>query len=359
MIEQADAPLPGCSELSADDPQAGVGGDSSYVGVAFQEVLSCGGQRQQRVLFNRLHGSAYDGITPVDGLSTPARRWSRAAPGGDERVRRGLGRVQPRRLQPARRQPDLRDVAGEQRRDQGHLAGRQPRQRRARPTPSPAPPGCSPTWSRGSRAPAAPACPRSASASRRRGRAWDPRRWSPRRRTARPTPPTASTPPETSTATRRSHGCRGSPAARQIVTAQLYQPPGGLHALKTSRLCAHSPPAAVLVSGARSLASGLPGVRRRRPDRADHRDVAADPGRHARRPAPLAGHSGQSGRAREPVQGRHGVRRPDRAAGQDRGPRDQAGPQAAARVRQLRRSAAAAVAGRRRLRSRQGDRQLG
>ncbi|MGZ4255003.1 MAG: PKD domain-containing protein [Solirubrobacteraceae bacterium] len=70
VIQQADAPLPGCSEASADDPQAGVGGDSSYVGVAFQEVLSCGGQRQQRVLFNRLHGSAYDGITPVDGLST-------------------------------------------------------------------------------------------------------------------------------------------------------------------------------------------------------------------------------------------------------------------------------------------------
>jgi hypothetical protein len=72
VMEQADAPLPGCTELSADDPQAGVGGDSSYVGVAFQEVLSCGGHRQQRVLFNRLRGSAYDGITPIDGLSTSA-----------------------------------------------------------------------------------------------------------------------------------------------------------------------------------------------------------------------------------------------------------------------------------------------
>jgi hypothetical protein len=72
VIEQADGPLPGCSELSADDPQAGVGGDSSYVGVAFQEVLQCGGQRQQRVLMNRLRGSAYDGIRPIDGLSTAA-----------------------------------------------------------------------------------------------------------------------------------------------------------------------------------------------------------------------------------------------------------------------------------------------
>jgi hypothetical protein len=70
VIEQADAPLPGCSELSADDPQAGVGGDSSYVGVAFQAVLQCGGQRRQRVVMNRLRGSAYDGIKPIDGLST-------------------------------------------------------------------------------------------------------------------------------------------------------------------------------------------------------------------------------------------------------------------------------------------------
>lgn len=72
VTEQADAPLPGCSELSADDPQAGVGGDSSFVGVAFQELLQCGAQRQQRVLMNRLRGSAYDGIKPIDGLSTSA-----------------------------------------------------------------------------------------------------------------------------------------------------------------------------------------------------------------------------------------------------------------------------------------------
>jgi hypothetical protein len=72
VTEQADAPLPGCSELSADDPQAGVGGDSSYVGVAFQELLQCGAQREQRVVMNRLRGSAYDGIRPVDGLTTSA-----------------------------------------------------------------------------------------------------------------------------------------------------------------------------------------------------------------------------------------------------------------------------------------------
>ena len=60
--------------------------------------------------------------------------------------------------------------------------------------------------------PAAPACPRSVSASRRRARAWGPRPWSPCRRADRPTPPTASTPQGTSTAMPRSHGCRVSPA---------------------------------------------------------------------------------------------------------------------------------------------------
>jgi hypothetical protein len=70
VVEQADAPLPGCSELSAGDPVAGVGGDSSYVGVSFKELLSCNGQRQQRVLFNRLRGSQYDGVTPADALSS-------------------------------------------------------------------------------------------------------------------------------------------------------------------------------------------------------------------------------------------------------------------------------------------------
>jgi hypothetical protein len=67
--EQADGPLPGCTEVSASDPVVGSEGDSSYAVVAFQEQLSCGGQKQTRVLANRLRGSAYDGLTPVDGLS--------------------------------------------------------------------------------------------------------------------------------------------------------------------------------------------------------------------------------------------------------------------------------------------------
>ncbi len=68
--EQADGPLPGCSETSSDDPVVGTEGDSSYAVVAFQEQLSCGSQNRSRVLANRLRGSAYDGLTQPDGLST-------------------------------------------------------------------------------------------------------------------------------------------------------------------------------------------------------------------------------------------------------------------------------------------------
>ena len=71
-VEQADGPLPGCTELSADEPAVGAGGDSSYVQVAFHEQLSCAGQTSSRVLMNRLRGSAYDGLTQPDGLSGPS-----------------------------------------------------------------------------------------------------------------------------------------------------------------------------------------------------------------------------------------------------------------------------------------------
>jgi hypothetical protein len=70
--EQADAPLPGCTENSADEPVVGAGGDSSYAPVAFRELVSCGGGQQYRVLMNRLQGSLMDGISAVDGLSTPS-----------------------------------------------------------------------------------------------------------------------------------------------------------------------------------------------------------------------------------------------------------------------------------------------
>jgi hypothetical protein len=69
VYEQADAPPSGCTEASADEPDASAGGDSSYAAVAFREQVTCGGHQQSRVLTNRLHASIYDGVTIADGLS--------------------------------------------------------------------------------------------------------------------------------------------------------------------------------------------------------------------------------------------------------------------------------------------------
>lgn len=70
-FERADAPsVDGWQEVSAGDPVISAGGDSSFASVAFQEELASGGARQSRVLIDRLHGSAYDGIEQGDGVST-------------------------------------------------------------------------------------------------------------------------------------------------------------------------------------------------------------------------------------------------------------------------------------------------
>ena len=69
--EQADVPsLNGWQEVSAGNPVIATGGDSTYASVAFQETLVNGGAQQSRVLFNRLHGSRYDGIQAADGVQT-------------------------------------------------------------------------------------------------------------------------------------------------------------------------------------------------------------------------------------------------------------------------------------------------
>ncbi len=70
--EQADIPsLDGWNEVSTSDPVIGSGGDSSYVSVAFNEVLANGSQQQSRVLMRRLRGGMYDVLAQPDGLSTP------------------------------------------------------------------------------------------------------------------------------------------------------------------------------------------------------------------------------------------------------------------------------------------------
>ena len=70
VYEQADAPTGGCAEVSSGDPAIGAGGDSSYAGVAFIEQLACGSVTEPRVLYDRLRGSVFDGITIADGAPT-------------------------------------------------------------------------------------------------------------------------------------------------------------------------------------------------------------------------------------------------------------------------------------------------
>lgn len=72
VFEQADAPsLNGLPEVSADSAALGVGGDSSYVAVAFRETFGSGSAQQSRVLLARLRGSRYDQRGGADGLSAP------------------------------------------------------------------------------------------------------------------------------------------------------------------------------------------------------------------------------------------------------------------------------------------------
>ncbi len=70
--ERADvSTLAGFNEVTADEPAISAGGDSSYAAVVFREVLTNGSVQQSRVLFNRLHGSQYDGLQPADGMTMP------------------------------------------------------------------------------------------------------------------------------------------------------------------------------------------------------------------------------------------------------------------------------------------------
>jgi hypothetical protein len=70
--QQADAPtIGGWSEVSADEPAIASGGDSSYAAVVFHETLASGSARQSRVLMQRLHAGIFDGLVQPDGLGTP------------------------------------------------------------------------------------------------------------------------------------------------------------------------------------------------------------------------------------------------------------------------------------------------
>ena len=69
VFQQADVGnLGSWSEVSADQPDIAVGGNSSWVGVAFDETFSNGSQQASRVLYNRLQGGNYNGISAADGV---------------------------------------------------------------------------------------------------------------------------------------------------------------------------------------------------------------------------------------------------------------------------------------------------
>ena len=63
--------LDGWSEVSADTPSISVGGDSSYVDIAFRENLQSAGQTQSRVMLARLRAETTVPAVALDGLSTP------------------------------------------------------------------------------------------------------------------------------------------------------------------------------------------------------------------------------------------------------------------------------------------------
>ncbi len=69
VFQQADVGSMGSfSEVSADQPDIAVGGNSSWVGVVFHETFSNGSQQASRVLYNRLQGGAYNGVSAADGV---------------------------------------------------------------------------------------------------------------------------------------------------------------------------------------------------------------------------------------------------------------------------------------------------
>lgn len=69
-LAQADpASVGGAREVSADKPSVASGGDSSYAVVAFRETFSSGFSTQTRVLTSRLRAGTFDPTTQPDGLS--------------------------------------------------------------------------------------------------------------------------------------------------------------------------------------------------------------------------------------------------------------------------------------------------
>lgn len=62
----------GWSEVTADSPAVSVGGDSSYIDIAFREQLQSGSNQQERVLVRRLVAEDVSSVSAADGLAAGA-----------------------------------------------------------------------------------------------------------------------------------------------------------------------------------------------------------------------------------------------------------------------------------------------
>ena len=98
--EQADVPsLSGCGEVSAGEPRWRPAATPPTPTWPSEEVVSCGGVEQSRVLVNRLRASQYDGVGRGRRAVEPGSGRRGGPRGRDDRVRPGvrdLGRARPR-----------------------------------------------------------------------------------------------------------------------------------------------------------------------------------------------------------------------------------------------------------------------
>jgi hypothetical protein len=82
---EVDVPsISGLTEVSATDPRIATGADSSFADVAFDETVSNASGQQTRVLLRQLDASEWSSLTEPDGLTTPGVEGS-----GDPQVAMG------------------------------------------------------------------------------------------------------------------------------------------------------------------------------------------------------------------------------------------------------------------------------
>ena len=277
--EQADIPsLDGWNEVSTSDPVIGSGGDSSYVSVAFNEVLASGSQQQSRVLMRRLRGGIYDVLAQPDGLSTPGVEG--ADDPGLAAGEYGEGFVTSSR----EASHELVEMRLGNNGAPGGSSQLDSLPNTAAPFAAPAPAGLHSDLIAWQESPAA-------DSPQIRARFFDGTSFGPEQVLSSP----AMGPTDAAdglladgdgAADAVAVWVQGSAGSRAIVAAQLYQPPGSFGALKRSRYARSVEPTLTWSASRELLGSGpLRGDARRHTGRADHGNLAQLP--TPQLPAPL------------------------------------------------------------------------